>query len=56
VRSYEDLRARAERATIAGVPVLVASVDDLVAMKEAAGRDQDRIDVAALRAIKRRTG
>jgi predicted nucleotidyltransferase len=55
VRSYEDLRARAERATIAGVPVLVASVDDLVAMKQAAGRDQDRIDVDALRAIKRRT-
>lgn len=54
IGTYEDLRRRAERATIAGVPVLVASIDDLLAMKEAAGRDQDRIDIAALRAIKRR--
>jgi predicted nucleotidyltransferase len=54
ISSYESLRERAERATIAGVPVLVASVDDLLAMKEAAGRDQDRLDIAALQAIKRR--
>jgi len=56
VKSYEDLRAHAKRTTITGVPVLVASIDDLLAMKEAAGRDQDRVDIAALRAIKRRGG
>jgi predicted nucleotidyltransferase len=54
VRSYEDLRRRAERVTLAGVRVLIASIDDLIAMKAAAGRDVDRIDIAALEAIKRR--
>ena len=33
-----------------GAAILLAGRDDLIAMKEAAGRDQDRIDVAALRA------
>jgi hypothetical protein len=32
-----------------GGVVLVAGVDDLIAMKEEAGRDQDLIDLAALR-------
>jgi hypothetical protein len=54
--SYDALRRRAERVTINDFAVLVASVDDLLAMKEAAGRPQDQIDVAALAAIKRRRG
>jgi hypothetical protein len=49
--SYDALRANAieVRMDEIGAPVLVAGRDDLIAMKEAAGRDQDRIDVAALR-------
>jgi hypothetical protein len=51
IESYDALRANAE--TIIepsiGYPVWVAGVDDLIAMKEAADRDLDRIDVTALR-------
>lgn len=53
VGRYEDLRARASSVTFDGLPVRVASIDDLLAMKAAAGRDVDRTDIAALRAIKR---
>ena len=37
--------------TIHGVPVNILSVDDLIASKEAAGRDVDREDVAILRRL-----
>jgi hypothetical protein len=51
IESYDALRANAE--TIIepsiGYPVWVAGFDDLIAMKEAADRDLDRIDVTALR-------
>lgn len=53
VRSYETLRRRAERVSLDGIPVLVASVDDLISMKSAAGRPVDLIDLEALSAIKR---
>lgn len=53
VPSYAALRRRAERVKLDDVSVLVASVDDLIAMKQAAGRAQDEIDIAALEAIKR---
>jgi hypothetical protein len=53
VRDYETLRSRAISATIESTRVLVASVEDLIAMKRAAGRDLDRTDIAALEAIKR---
>lgn len=48
---YEELRERADEVSLpeVGHPILVASVDDLIAMKEHAGRDQDRIDATALR-------
>lgn len=45
------VRRRADRAEIDGVPVLVASVDDLIAMKEASGRPKDNAMAAELRAI-----
>jgi hypothetical protein len=49
--SYEELRAGAieEYVEEVGSTILVAGLDDLIAMKEAAGRDQDRLDIAALR-------
>ena len=48
---YEELRESAEEVTIAevGSPIWVASVEHLIGMKEHAGRDQDQIDVTALR-------
>lgn len=53
VRSYETLRGRAERVTLDGISVLVAGIDDLIAMKGAAGRSVDLIDLEALAEIKR---
>jgi len=51
VESYEQLHGRAERLDVpeVGGVVAVAGLRDLLAMKEAAGRDQDLIDIAALR-------
>jgi len=53
VESFARLRDRAVRITLGDFAVRVASVDDLLAMKAAAGRPQDRLDIAALEAIKR---
>jgi hypothetical protein len=51
IESYDALRADAETIDepAIGYPVQVAGVEDLIAMKEAADRDLDRIDVTALR-------
>lgn len=51
--SYEALRRRAERQDLGGFSVLVASLDDLAAMKHAAGRPQDLADLDEIEAIKR---
>lgn len=45
---YEQLRARAVPTTLAGIDVLVAGLDDLIAMKRAAGRPLDLQDIADL--------
>jgi hypothetical protein len=50
---YDVLRAHADRFDIGGFEVRVASIEDLIAMKAAAGRDKDRADVAELEAILR---
>jgi hypothetical protein len=50
---YDVLRRRADRFDVGGFEVLVASIDDLIAMKTAADRDKDRADVAELEAILR---
>jgi Nucleotidyltransferase of unknown function (DUF6036) len=51
VDSYEELRAHAVRAELPelGLPIWIGGRDDLVAMKQEAGRQQDLIDVQALR-------
>jgi predicted nucleotidyltransferase len=50
---YEQLRRRAERFDIGGVLVRVASIDDLIAMKRAAGRQKDLADIEELETISR---
>lgn len=50
---YELLRRRAERLDLGGFAVLVASLDDLIAMKRAAGRAKDLLVVDELEAIRR---
>lgn len=51
--AYEQLRSRADRVTVDGIAVLIASLDDLESMKRAAGRPIDRIDLEEIGAIRR---
>jgi hypothetical protein len=48
----DQVVARAVRMSISGVPVPVASIDDLIAMKRATNRAQDADDVAHLNRIR----
>lgn len=50
VPSYEELRSRAAEAEILGVTVPVCSIEDLKAMKRAAGRTRDLADLEDLEA------
>jgi predicted nucleotidyltransferase len=50
VPSFEELRSRASEAEVLGVKVAVCSVEDLRAMKRAAGRGQDLVDLENLEA------
>jgi hypothetical protein len=50
---YHRLRERADRYDLGTFAVLVASVEDLIAMKRAAGRTKDLADVEELTAIAR---
>jgi predicted nucleotidyltransferase len=51
---YATLRRRADRMDLDGVVVHVASVEDLLAMKRAAGRPQDVVDLESLEVARRR--
>ena len=53
VEGYDDLKRDAERFEAFGVRFLVASLDDIIRSKEAAGRPKDMDDVTILRAMKR---
>jgi predicted nucleotidyltransferase len=48
VPTYADLRSRASEAEILGVTVAVCSIQDLKAMKQAAGRTRDLADLEDL--------
>lgn len=48
VPTYDELRAGAAEADVLGIKVLVCSVEDLRAMKQAAGRTRDRADLEDL--------
>jgi hypothetical protein len=48
---HAKLAARALRIEYLGVEVLVASLDDLMAMKRAAGRPKDRVELEILGAL-----
>jgi predicted nucleotidyltransferase len=48
VLPYTELRARASEAEVLGVKVAVCSREDLVAMKRAAGRPRDLVDLEDL--------
>lgn len=50
---YARLRAGAIEAQVAGATVRIAGLDDLIAMKKAAGRPKDRIYIEELEAIRR---
>jgi len=49
--AYEDLRARAFVIELNGIPLAVAGLDDVIAMKRASGRPADVRDIAVLTAI-----
>lgn len=53
---FDALRQRAVRVTIDQRTFLVASIDDLIAMKRHAGRPQDLLDIAQLQDIQKRLG
>jgi hypothetical protein len=51
---FDKLRQRAAKLTVGSRTFFVASIDDLIAMKEKAGRTQDLLDIAKLKDIKER--
>jgi hypothetical protein len=51
-RGFDDLAAAAEPTDLDGLTVLVASIDDLIRMKLAAGRPKDLVEVEILGALR----
>ncbi len=53
ISDYSQWEAGAASVTVLGVPVQVASLDDIIRSKEAADRDKDRLQLPMLRALQR---
>lgn len=51
---YASLKRKATQIELGGERVLIASIDDLIAMKEATARPQDLLDVESLEIAKHR--
>jgi predicted nucleotidyltransferase len=51
---FDELRAGAVRVTLGQRTFFVAAIDDLIAMKQKAGRPQDLLDIAQLKDIQQR--
>ena len=51
---FNELWSRADRVALGCATVPIASIPDLIAMKRAAARPQDAIDIAQLEAIARK--
>ncbi len=56
VRSFEGLKSRAVTRDVAGCTMLVACLDDIIASKRAAGRDQDKAVLPILEELRRASG
>lgn len=52
-KGYADLSENAEQFETFGVPVVVASLSDIIRSKQAANRPRDRQDIAELRALQK---
>ncbi|AIE84778.1 hypothetical protein [Fimbriimonas ginsengisoli] len=53
VDNFDGLWERSEVVTVAGYPVRLASLDDLIALKSSSEREKDRLHVMELMALKR---
>lgn len=50
--AYAEARKRAKKISVQGVSIPVVSIDDLIKMKQAAGREMDKADVQYLKKVK----
>jgi hypothetical protein len=53
IARYQTLARRADSIDLGGFSVLIASIEDMIAMKEASGRTKDLATVEELKAIRR---